>query len=49
MRSVNVDVEYNEKYTFEVQVETDVEKSDWTSKSWTSHSGMQWCKNGSKL
>jgi hypothetical protein len=40
MRSVTVDVEFDKQYMFEIQVETRAGRSDVTTKSWTSHSGI---------
>jgi hypothetical protein len=40
MRSVTIDVEFDKQYMFEIQVETQAGRSDVTSKSWTSHSGI---------
>jgi hypothetical protein len=40
MRYVTIDVEFDKQYTFEIQVETQAGRSDVTSRSWTSHSGI---------
>jgi hypothetical protein len=40
MRYVTIDVEFDKQYTFEMQVETQAGRSDVTSRSWTSHSGI---------
>jgi hypothetical protein len=40
MRSVTVDVEFDKQYTFEIQIETEAGRSDATTKSWFSYSGI---------
>ena len=41
MTSVAVAVDFDKRYTFEIQIETEVGRSNTTSKTWLSHSGMQ--------
>jgi hypothetical protein len=38
--SVTINVEFDKQYTFEIQVETQAGRSNVTSRSWTSHSGI---------
>jgi hypothetical protein len=40
MTSVTVAVEFDKWYTFEIQIETEAGRSNTTSKTWLSHSGM---------
>jgi hypothetical protein len=40
MTSVSVDVDFDKRYTFEIQIETEAGRSNTTSKTWLSHSGM---------
>ena len=38
--SVTVAVEFDKRYTFEIQIETEAGRSNTTSETWLSHSGM---------
>jgi hypothetical protein len=40
MTSVTVDVDFDKRYTFEIQIETEAGRSNTTSETWLSHSGM---------